>query len=388
MQASNSNRSTMDTAHWKFFLLKNICSIDMGNKFDFSAMSTDDPTVNFVGRSALNNGVMGRVDAKPGVAPYPAGALTVALGGSLGSTHVQTEPFYTSQNVAVLQFDEKQVSLYARLFLANMIRFESQFKYFPFGRELNKYLRRTYGFKLPVKKDVSGDPIVDPGSPYSSEGYIPDWQFMEGFIRGLNHKPLTTSNTAPNKLPARDGWIFFRLNRLCDIDMGNKMDFSAMNTDEPSVNFVGRSAENNGVMGKVDAVEGVTPYPAGCITVALGGSLGASFVQDKPFYTSQNVAVLQFSTAAVDLLTRLFLATMIQFESRSKYFPFGRELNKYIRTIYGFALPIERNPDGTPVIDPKKTFHDEGYVPDWQSMGDYMRSLPYGDRIPETHGVV
>lgn len=156
-----------------------------------------------------------------------------------------------------------------------------------------------------------------------------------------------------------------------------------MTTDEPSVNFVGRSAENNGVMGKVDAVEGVTPYPAGCITVALGGSLGASFVQDKPFYTSQNVAVLQFSTTAVDLLTRLFLATMIQFESRSKYFPFGRELNKYIRTIYGFVLPIERNPDGTPVIDPKKSFHDDGYIPDWQFMEDYMRSLPYGDRLPE-----
>ena len=74
---------------------------------------------------------------------------------------------------------------------------------------------------------------------------------------------------------------------------------------------------------------------------------------------------------------------MVNFESRFKYFPFGRELNKYIRTIYGFVLPIKRNPDGTPFIDPKKSFHNDGYVPDWQFMEDYMRSLPYGDRIPE-----
>lgn len=50
----------LNTSEWEYFLLKDICTITMGNKMDYSAMSADDPTVNFVGRSADNNGVAGK----------------------------------------------------------------------------------------------------------------------------------------------------------------------------------------------------------------------------------------------------------------------------------------------------------------------------------------
>ena len=46
-------------------------------------------------------------------------------------------------------------------------------------------------------------------------------------------------------------------------------------------------------------------------------------------------------------------------------------------------LPIQRDVDGDPLIDDTHQFHPEGYTPDWRFMEDYMRSLPYGDRIPE-----
>ncbi|MCQ9351899.1 restriction endonuclease subunit S [Corynebacterium sp. 153RC1] len=376
----------LDTSNWEFFLLNRICSIDMGSKMDFSAMSTENPSVNFVGRSAENNGVMGKVDLIDGVAPYPAGSLTVALGGSLGSTFLQTDPFYTSQNVSVLSFDENEVSPLARLFLASMIHFEARFKYFPFGRELNKYLRTVYGFDLPVKRDGLGKPVIDPSKRFHNEGYIPDWQYMERFIRNLNSKPISTANTTSKASLNTRSWVFFLLKDLCSIDMGSKMDLSAMSADNPTVNFVGRSAENNGVVGVVDCVEDIDPYPAGSLTVALGGSLGSTFYQAQPFYTAQNVSVLQFDTEQVSPYARLFLATMIEFESRFKYSPFGRELNKYIRTIYGFELPVQRDENGCPVIDPAKTYHPEGFIPDWEFMENYIRSLPYGDRIPESKG--
>lgn len=374
---------SIDTSTWKEFAFSDIFEIRKGF-YNKKPEQLDKGDIPFLGATDSNNGVTGwytldeiKTSTKTGVEPnspltsklFPGNAVCVTNDGSVGHAYFQPQQFTCSHSVNPLYRRDEEFNVYTGLFVATVIMHD---KYrWQYGRKWRP--KRMINSKIRLPATASGDP---------------DWQFMEDFIKSLNHKPLTTGNTVPNKLPARDDWIFFRLNRLCDIDMGNKMDFSAMTTDEPSVNFVGRSAENNGVRGKVDAVEGVTPYPAGCITVALGGSLGASFVQDKPFYTSQNVAVLQFSTAAVDLLTRLFLATMIQFESRSKYFPFGRELNKYIRTIYGFALPIERNPDGTPVIDPKKTFHDDGYIPDWQFMEEYMRSLPYGDRTPEVQEVI
>lgn len=381
MQASNSNRSAMDTAHWEFFLLKDLCSIDMGNKFDFSAMPTDDPTVNFVGRSALNNGVMGQVDAKPGVTPYPAGALTVALGGSLGSTYVQTEPFYTSQNVAVLQFDEEQVSLYARLFLANMIRFESQFKYFPFGRELNKYLRRTYGFKLPVEVDSSGKPIIDPTSRYSPEGYIPDWQFMEDFIKSLDQTPLTTENDAETTLELDESsWEDFSVESVFDLRYGVNLALNACTETNDGVNFVSRTAINNGVSSRIAPVDGLSPQAAGLITTATGGSVLSTFLQPHPFYSGRDLYVMEPKEKGVGNGTKLFLATVL--EANKFKFNYGRQANKSLPHIK-LRLPIKRNPDGSPVVDPKKVFHDDGYVPDWEFMENYMRSLPYGDCIPE-----
>ncbi|MGP5099574.1 methyltransferase [Brachybacterium alimentarium] len=266
------------------------------------------------------------------------------------------------------------------LFLATVFSLERP-KY-SFGRKWGRFLKDTV-VKLPAQRDGNGVLVVDPDSTYSEDGYIPDWQYMTGFVRSLNHEPLTTRNTdSPLKLGTGD-WEFFLLKDLCSIDMGNKMDFSAMGTDYPEVNFVGRSAENNGVMGVVDLVEGVTPYPAGALTVALGGSLGSTFLHEQPFYTSQNVSVLRFNNDEVSTYARLFLASMIEFESRFKYFPFGRELNKYIRTVFGFDLPIKRDENGEPVADPTKQYHADGFTPDWQFMEDYIKSLPYGDRIPE-----
>ena len=68
-------------------------------------------------------------------------------------------------------------------------------------------------------------------------------------------------------------------------------------------------------------------------------------------------------------------------ESKYKYFPFGRELNTHIRTDFGFTLPIQRKTDGTPIIDKTLKYSPKGYIPDWQWMENYIKSLPYGERL-------
>lgn len=44
-------------------------------------------------------------------------------------------------------------------------------------------------------------------------------------------------------------------------------------------------------------------------------------------------------------------------------------------------LPIQKDKNGNPIIDENKTYSEQGYIPDWQFMEDYIKSLPYGDRI-------
>lgn len=44
-------------------------------------------------------------------------------------------------------------------------------------------------------------------------------------------------------------------------------------------------------------------------------------------------------------------------------------------------LPVQHNTDGTIFIDDKHKYSEEGYVPDWHFMEDYIKSLPYGDKL-------
>lgn len=125
-----------------------------------------------------------------------------------------------------------------------------------------------------------------------------------------------------------------RLDLLFRIEHGNKLDFNKMEQAEPgddAVVFVNRSGMNNGIQGLVKAIPSVDPYPAGSITVALGGSALASFVQPRAFYTAQNIDVLNPRIPMSDEV-KLYYCMCIE-ANRFRYSTFGREANRTLKTI-------------------------------------------------------
>lgn len=364
----------LNVDEWKEFYLGKLFDIRKGKRL--TAADQEDGNNNYIGAIDSNNGVANHI----GQAPIHEGnTISLSYNGSVGEAFYQFEPYWATDDVNALYSYYDDFNQYIGLFIATVLRKE---KYkFSYGRKWTLENMNVSIIKLPIQHNADGTPYIDSNHIYSEDGYVPDWQFMEDYMKSLHHKPLTTKNTVGNGLALNvDEWKYFYLKNICDISMGNKMDWSAMTMDNPEVNFVGRSADDNGVAGKVDIVDGVKPYDSGCITVALGGSLGAAYVQNEKFYTSQNVSVLKFEDSVSDG-TKLFISCLIMNESKYKYFPFGRELNTHIRTDFGFTLPIKHNPDGTPYIDPNCTYSEDGYVPDWQFMEDYIKALPYGDRL-------
>lgn len=116
------------------------------------------------------------------------------------------------------------------------------------------------------------------------------------------------------------------------------------------------------------------------MSVSLGGSfLGSCFIQKEPFYTAQNVAVLQ-EKEPLSLHTKLFISSLIRNECKIKYLAFGRELNSHIRKDFTIKLPVLKKSDKN-VIDEKKIYSEKGLVPDWELMEKIIKLLPYGDRI-------
>lgn len=153
------------------------------------------------------------------------------------------------------------------------------------------------------------------------------------------------------------------LNKCTEIDKG--------------INFVSRTSENNGVSTRIAAIEDVIPQKAGLITVAGGGSVLSTFLQNEPFYSGRDLYTLEPKKEIPDEV-KLFIITIIE---RNKYkYNYGRQANKTLPDLV-LKLPIKRKSDGTPIIDDTKTYSDQGYIPDWDFMQTYIASIPYGDRI-------
>jgi hypothetical protein len=175
-----------DLDNWKEFYLHKLFNITMGNGIDVSKTTNFEPKYNYVSRNSNYNGVVGFVDEISGETPCPAGAMSVALGGSfLGSCFIQKEPFYTAQNVAILK-DKVPLSIHTKLFISALVRNECKVKYLAFGRELNSHIRRDFTIKLPVLKNEKGF-ILDKEKAFSEEGFTPDWKQMENIINSLQY---------------------------------------------------------------------------------------------------------------------------------------------------------------------------------------------------------
>lgn len=141
----------------------------------------------------------------------------------------------------------------------------------------------------------------------------------------------------------------FHLYDIFEINSGTKLDKAKMDTTTPKINFVGRSNFNNGITQKVNEIHGLKPYESGCLTLALGGAyLGSCFIQEEPFYTSQNVIVL-IPKENISFEAKHFIATAIFKESQNNYRAFIKELNSHIKRDFKIKLPVKI--DGTPDYD-------------------------------------
>lgn len=125
------------------------------------------------------------------------------------------------------------------------------------------------------------------------------------------------------------------LNDIFDIKYGNQLDLNKMKLSKPTnkdkINFISRTSKNSGVVDIIKSIPNVEPLKEGLITVALGGSMLSSFVQQKPFYTAQNIMVLE-SRKAMSFQEKVFYCICIR-KNKFRYSTFGREANKTLNDL-------------------------------------------------------
>lgn len=367
----------LNTNNWESFCLSDIFDIGPGKYH--SQEEYEEGLTPYVTASANNNGIAQRINLAP---DFKGNAITT---GKVGCTaFYQTEDFCASSDVNIFRARKFEMNPRIGLFITSIINFSENYKW-TYGRQCRVGDSKQIIIKLPILMDDKNNPIIDRVLKFHPKGFVPNFRKIEDFIENIVNNSsvgnsLKTDNSSTKDVLKTDDWKEFYLHRLFNITMGNGIDANKTTDFDPRFNYVSRDSNGNGVVGVVDEIYGQVPFPAGAMSVALGGSfLGSCFIQNKPFYTAQNVAVLQ-EKEPISLHVKLFISSLIRNECRVKYLAFGRELNSHIRRDFTLKLPVLKK--GNEIyIDDKKTYSDSGLVPDWKSMEDIVRNLPYGDRL-------
>ena len=317
--------------------LNTLFNVTYGNKLDANKTeptSIREGGINFVGRSSQRHGISEIVKPIPGVNAFPAGDITVALGGSkLLTSFVQLSPFYTAQNVAVLH-SKTIMSMAEKLFMCLCIQ-HNRFRYTAFGREANRTLRTLL---VPSKEE------------------FPKW-LASAEVSSLEDDHSSSVISGRKREIDLENWLGYSLSELFEIRKGVRLTQAQMK--EGSTPFISAIDSNNGLRQRISEPP---IHPAGTITVNYNGNgVAEAFYQPEPFFASDDVNVL-YPRFKCDEYIALFFCTIIR---REKY-----------RFSYGRKWTLERMKESIVYIP---TMSDES--PDWNAMRSVIQSAKYSGAI-------
>lgn len=348
----------LDVSKWKTFQVGRVFMMLNGKGITQEEIADNEGDFLAVQSGEENNGVMGKISLDYcKIMQYTFSekpCLTVARSGSAGFVSFQIHGCVVGDSAKILLLPDEVATKEVYTFLQSVLT-ANRFKY-TYGRKVTEEKYLNEWIKLPVQHNSDKTVFIDETHKYSDEGFVPDWQFMENYIKSLHHKPLKTKNE-PGQVKELNisNWKTFRVGDILDCDstiLSIKDELS-----EGNIPFVSRTAENNGIDGYVE-VERDKITEGNCITIGAEGIY--AFYQSEPFATGNKV--YQIRRRNMNRYIGLFLATVLNLEDYRYSYGRARIMSKLKDE--NIKLPV-----------------DLAGNPDWQFMEDYIKALPYGDRL-------
>ena len=332
----------IDIESWKEFSIEELFWISRGKTLSVFDKDYYSGTIPCINGSSENNGVFCYLNesiCESGFKLQKSPALSLSRVGNSGRTFYQNTNFFIADNAFALHLKNSQ-SHYVYQFISTILNLE-EFKY-SYGRTISIEKYKKVLIKLP--------------STYNGN---PDFKYMENYIKTLHYKQITTTINKQNTCLDVNKWKEFELGNLFNFVKGKRL--TKQDMIEGDINYLGAISENNGVRQHIEVDNKYINKP-NCITVNYNGSVGEAFYQHEPFWASDDINILYPRDWDINKYIAMFICTVIK-ANRYK-FSYGRKwtLEKMKESL--IKLPVKN--DGTP---------------DFNYMENYIKSLPYSDRI-------
>ena len=306
----------------------------------------------YVTRTDLNNSVEGF--AKNEDLEFIEEGNAIIVGDTTATVSYQKEKFICGDHIVVIR--AKWLNTYTGLFITTILK-QEKFKY-------------CYG-RAYIMNSIENTEILLPAN-----GDNPDYQKMEDIIKSLNCNPITTKNNGSEIKINTDTLKEYDYPEIFIIKKGfynKKPDHNVAG----NIPFLGATAKDNGVTeyyslediesasktgdeNNVDISEKIFEGKALCVT--NNGSVGFAFYQPSQFTCSHDVNPLYLIDRDFNEYIALFIGTVIM---KDRYrWTYGRKWRPERMMKSKIKLPAKA--DGTL---------------DYEFMENYIKSLPYGDKI-------
>lgn len=383
------------------FIISNLFTSQSGD-IDIQKKDLNETGHIVVSAGLSNCGVIGKTNKKAKI--MPANSITVDMFGNA---------FYRDE--------EYKITTHARVF-ALLPKFTMTKEIGLYISACMKYFQKKFSYSnmcswkkicdltliLPVQVNEAGKPIIDSNKQFDSNGYFPDWDYMQDYIEkleqehiseleseldtylkatGLNDYELTEEDKhiLASKLKNEGGkervkesgplpegrWLKegmeFIFSDLFTSQTGDT-DIQKKDINGKGCYVVSAGLSNHGIIGKTDRESKV--IDKNTITVDMFGN---AFYRDTEYKMVTHARVFALSpkfemtessglymTSCMSYLTKKFAYSNMCSWNKIKDLP--------------ICLPIQTDDSGKPVIDAGKTYSPKGYIPDWEYMEKYIKA--------------
>lgn len=288
----------------------------------------------FVARTEKNNGITARVEKIDNLEPMPAGAITVALSGSVLAAFYQSEPFYTAFHVASL-YPKQKLTTEQMIYYAYVIE-QNKYRY-SFGRQANKTLKNIL------------IPDIDELPDYINKICISDYRFDE--------RPILDKKIELNT----DNWKWFKIAEIFTLEKCKCSNATELLEDGNDIAYIGAKKKANGFMKNVVSVPKIVTKGNCVVFIGDGqGSVGYCTYQPVDFIGSTTLTAGY--SPQLNQYNALFFIAILDME-RYRY-SFGRKYG--LNEVKEKKIKLPATKDGNL---------------DWQLMENYIKSLPFSKSI-------